>query len=635
MQYPITQYRSSEQGSTSTFKGLNRTDKGSGGEWLDENDLDTEHYPCLAPRHTHGAELALNPSDTSVIGRICAAAPPITDSGEYNGFTGVLLYDNCINSDGSTEKNYCFVFNGEIKHVGPEPEKADEAPPPRTSLWEYNTSDDVSDDEVADFKANIHRVIWSIAAVGRKYVINGYDPTLKRGKYFTYNTKPAYEENVWKREIVRTVIPAESQYTYSKLSFYTTNKDGTILCYITNRDKDNRLSDRFTEGDYIIIRGSKYDNDIHPYAEHGYKKKYAVVKEIIVNESDSNFYEDMYYYATTPHGKYRGNHRCDETNITIGVFVPPMKHITSFGKRVWGVNPEEDSVCASVFDTPLKMINTDAQLDNAMSWQAVLGTADEVVGVVPAVTEMLVMKKNSLMRITGTSASSFTVAGMYRNCGCIDIRSCAEAAGTVIYLGYNGFYAYTGAQPQIISRNLNCAYSSAVGFTDGMKYYASAIRADNGIHEFLTYDIRSGTWHKWSDTPIAAAGLRIGSNMYVYSNSIGGEGSVIELCSGSAAHPWECESVVHYEGVNTSKAVNELWIRCITDKDVYIYTCVNSGEWKKHKPLVPKGRVFMYKVPVRLSPGDYWQYRLSGTGMTVIYNIERIYEEGGGRHYAH
>ena len=409
------------------------------------------------------------------------------------------------------------------------------------------------------------------------------------------------------------------------------------MCYIKNRDKDNRLSEKFSEGDYILIRGNNYnDNDIHPYAEYGRNvKKYAVVKEFKVWELGIDFCETMYYYVTSPHGKALTNTNFDDTDVSIGVFVPPMKHITSFGKRVWGVNPAEDSVCASVFDTPLKMINTDAQLDAAMSWQAVLGTADEVVGVMPAVTEMLVMKRNSLMRITGTSAASFTVAGVYCNCGCIDIRSCAEAAGTVIYLGYNGFYAYAGSQPQIISRSLNCAYKSAVGFTDGVKYYASAIRADNGSHEFLTYDIRSGTWHKWSDTPIAAAGGRIGSSMYVFYNNSSGEGHALELCAGSEAHPWECESVVHYEGANTAKAVNELWIRCITDSGISVYTSVNGGEWREHKVLLPKGRVFMYKVPVRLNPGDYWQYKLSGTGMTVIYNIERIYEEGGGRHYAH
>lgn len=400
-----------------------------------------------------------------------------------------------------------------------------------------------------------------------------------------------------------------------------------------NRDKDNKLSDRFCEGDYLWIKGSRW-NDTNPYGEYGTLKKYAVVKEFeeFSMNDGSSYRENMYYYVAYPDGKLASNTKLTYQTVTLGVFVPPMKHIAVFGRRIWGVNPEEDSVYASVFDTPFKLINTDAQLDNSMSWQTVIGTADTGEGVVGAASEVLVMKRNSLIRMNGTSASTFAMTGIFNNCGCIDIKSCAEAAGTVYYLGRNGFYAYDGSQPKIISNKLNCSYSSAVGYSDGVKYYASAIRADNNEHEFLVYNISRGIWLKWSDTPPVKDFFRVGGSVFAAYNE--DEGYVVELCGGNEAQEWFCESVNHYEDSNRFKGVNELWIRGDIKENVKVYTSVNGGEMKEHKELAPKGRMYMYKIPVRLSPGDFWRYRLEGRGECVIANIERVYEEGGARYYA-
>ena len=382
---------------------------------------------------------------------------------------------------------------------------------------------------------------------------------------------------------------------------------------------------------------SEYERyQTYPYRKYGSKIRYAVIREIEKHyDSGGNFmYQRIYYYATTPSGKFVENEYMANLSATLGTFVPPMRHIAAFGRRIWGVDPDEDNVYASVFDTPFKLMNTDNELDNAMSWRMNTGTADEAVGMFGAVSEMLVMKKNSIVRINGTSASSFVMSGVFKNCGCIDINSCAEAAGTVYYLGSNGFYAYDGAQPFIISNKLNCSYSSAVGFSDGVKYYASAVRADNGGHEFLVYDIRAGFWLKWSNTPQACGYVKIGNDVYLCCNE-NNEGHIIKLCGGDGFEDWSCESIRNSENANSFKAVNELWLRCESENGIRVFTSVNDADEKEHKALLPKGRLFVYKVPIRLLPGDFWRYRLSGSGKAIIHNIERIYEEGGGRHYAH
>lgn len=648
MRYPIIQHSSNEHGSTSSFRGLNRTDIGQSGEWADCDNLDTAHYPCLAPRMKHGAPLPLSIEGT-LNGKICACAELIKDDGEYKGFTGVLLYDGCIDNNGDTITNFCFVYNGAVKHIGAESTSGYRVPE-RTALWIYDTvSDDITTEEIDEFNSDMERVIWSIAAVGGRYVINGFDPVLKRGRYFVFDHGKVYDSVNKEKE--RLVVQSGSQAEYSGLTFGKATalshgfSEYKYINYIQSNSYDVDFSEMFCEGDYLLISNvtnssgasasafEKYQT--YPYRKSGRLIRYAVIREIekVYSRNDSFMYQRIYYYATTPSGKFVENEYRSGLKATLGTFVPPMLNISVLGKRIWGIDAEEDRVYASVFDTPFKLMNTDRELDNAMSWQMTPGTADEAVGVFPAVSEMLVMKKNSIIRINGTAASSFVTSGIFRNCGCIDINSCAEAAGTVYYLGFNGFYAYDGAQPVIISQKLNCSYSSAVGFSDGIKYYASAIRADNGSHEFLVYDIRSGIWLKWSNTPKACGFVRIGNDVYLCYNDT--EGHIIKLCGGSDYEDWSCESVRHFESANSFKAVNELWLRGESENGIQVFTSVNGGDTKEHKLLAPKGRLFIYKVPVRLLPGDFWSYRLCGSGSAVVHNIERVYEEGGGRHYAH
>ncbi|MDO5398136.1 MAG: hypothetical protein Q4G33_09400 [bacterium] len=648
MRYPIIQASSSGRGSTSSFKGLNRTDIGQDGEWAECDNLDTLHSPCLAPRMKHGAPLPLS-MDGGLHGRICACAELIKDDGEYKGFTGVLLCENCIDDNGDTITNFCFAYNGSVRHIGTESSLGSHVPE-RTALWLYDAVfDDIAEEELTAFESDMERVEWTVAAVGGRYVINGFDPVLRRGRYFVFDPRKMYDTISKEKE--RLVVQSGIQAKYTRLTFGKANalshgfSEYKYINYIQSDSKTMDFSDMFCEGDYLLISDvtnsdgetsptlQKYQT--YPYRKSGRDVKYAVIREIekVYGSSGDFLYQRIYYYATSPSGKFVENEYHAGLNVTLGTFVPPMQHIAVFGKRIWGVDPDEDRVYASVFDTPFKLMNTDRELDNAMAWQLTPGTADEAVGMFPAGTEMLVMKKNSIIRINGASASSFMLAGIFKNCGCIDINSCAEAAGTVYYLGFNGFYAYDGSQPVIISHKLNCRYSSAYGFSDGIKYYASAVRADNDAHEFLVYDIRSGIWLKWSGTPKACGFVLIGNDVYLCCNDT--EGHIIKLCGGSDPEEWSCESVRMFENANSFKAVNELWLRGESENGIRVLTSVNGGEFKEHKTLEPKGRPFVYKIPVRLLPGDFWSYRLCGSGSAVIHNIERVYEEGGERHYAH
>lgn len=648
MLYPYSQNIPSTSGSLSTFRGINRTERGRSGEWSEAFDLDTEHYPCLAPRKKHGSIISINSDGTAVIdgsvpatAKIAACGEIIKDDGEYHGFTGVALYDFCALNDTETEKNFCFIYNGKVQNVG----TINADPGSRTALWQYAAYDQITDEELSSFKNDIERVIWSVVCVGTRYVINGYDPVLKRGKLFSFDPED---------EDTQAVIDAAGQREFSGgISMGSTSSvshgynEYSHVNYISSSSSSNYsckdFSEYFSEGDYLLIEVTEgYADDYvlkkhstFPYSRSGSYTKYAVVREI-VNKYDDNVLESstIYYYSTRADGKFNTNSRISSVKVRLGTFTPPMQHIAAFGSRIWGVNPDEDSVYASVFDTPFKMINSDTQLDKAMSWQIVLGTPDRVTGVFPAGSELIVFKRNSLIRINGTSAFSFGITGMFRNCGCIDIHSAAECAGCVFYLGYGGFYAYDGSQPRIISSDLGRSYTAAFGFCDEDKYYACAV-TDTNETEFLVYDIKNRIWHQWQGTSNLCGIFRVGADIYMAFNDNGGK--VRKLCGGRDLSAWSCESVIHYESANDFKGINELWIRAKIEEGnkIDVYTSVNNSEWKPHKQLVPKGRIFVYKIPVRFLSGDFWKYKLVGTGGAIIYGIERIMDFEGRRHYAH
>lgn len=633
MRYPRVQYGSGRNSAVGQFSGLNRTERAYPGEWADALDLDTEHYPCIAPRRSDSAALSISyadsegdtiPSDAVIAA--CATPPrDVMNPDTYHGFTGVIR----CSLEGT--QNYYFSYKGVIQKTGTQ----NGGPGDSGELWVYNDTDGLSDEELAAF--DITRIEWTIVNLGARYVINGFDPVLRRGRYYTFD--PGAD--------APALVSSAAQSLVSNARLYRTSavrRGYSEYSYVNTITSDSfDFSAVFSEGDYLMIKvlaSSNVDEsyfsryETHPYITSGTLTKYAVIREVVTEYNDSGSIKSsvIYYYTTRPTGKHNSNSsEMRGARLMLGTFVPPMAHIASFGTRIWGVDPDEDRIYASVFDTPHKLMNTDAQLDVSMSWSTVLGGFDSAKGVIGAGSELLVLKSGSLVRINGASAASFGITGIFRSCGCLDIHSAAEIGGIVIYLGSDGFYAYDGSRPMLISEELACRYTGAAAFGRGMKYYANAVRADNGETEFLVYDLRRGIWHKWSGLDNFSGAFVQGSGIYAALGS-----RVAQMCCSDEVTSWSCVSPPHYESENRFKGVNELWIRARIDEGtiIRVYTSVNGGGWKEHKTLEPKGRVFLYKLPVRLHECDFWQYKLVGTGGAVILNIERVYDEGGGRHYA-
>lgn len=307
--------------------------------------------------------------------------------------------------------------------------------------------------------------------------------------------------------------------------------------------------------------------------------------------------------------------------LSISKIVPNLSSAVSHNQRLWGVNPNGQYYYASAVSDPFTWYGGSYGTESApLEIQA--DTEDEYTGIVDFGQYVILMKPTSLQQIYClASASTMSITRAMYNVGCIDAKSAVVIGSTLYYLGYNGFYSYSGGAPEIISAKLNTRYVSATAITDGVKYYASAVDT-NGDCEFVVYDTQYGVWHKednlqvtggyiWYDKPIVATDTR------VYRLNAGGDYD--------SGFEWMAESIVMFEGTMDNKAVNDIWLRARIPEGetVTLSTRVNGGEWKEHTALKGTGNIKIYRVPVRAINAEYYEFKLQGTGDAVIYDMER------------
>jgi hypothetical protein len=292
------------------------------------------------------------------------------------------------------------------------------------------------------------------------------------------------------------------------------------------------------------------------------------------------------------------------------------------------------------------MINTDAQLSTAGSVELPLDGVARLTGIAALNSELIVFSSDMLYRVASTG-TGFSALGRFGHCGCIDGRSVAEIGGVLYYLGRHGFMEYNGSYPTVISQKLNTRYESAIGLTDGVKYYVSAKIADTERTEYLVYDPRYKIWHK-RDERAFESGYNADGKLYVLrseeSASLDGVTENLPnlitrayIVGGGDLLSWECTSGELIESTLDFKGINELWIMANipVGGHIKVYTSVNGEEMAHRITLSGKGRTSIYKVPVRLSAGDFWKYKLEGSAGSAVLRMERKFNTEGRRHYVY
>lgn len=391
--------------------------------------------------------------------------------------------------------------------------------------------------------------------------------------------------------------------------------------YVANYIEYTGGWDGFEVGDSVFVEGFSSDKNNTVLLDSRYQSvdKNRAISCIVEKISGTRMYVQLYNNLNEPLVFIK------ETSSRASVYtkMPTMNHICVHNNRLWGTNPNGEYVYASKLGDCFNF-NVFQGLAND-SYYAQIGTRGGFVGIVSYRDNLVALKRDYIHHIYGDKPSNFSIPKQLGDCGCTDIRSAVQIGTALYFLGYGGFYVYSGGQPELISQKLDRKYKSAVAMTDGEKYIVSCVTKD-GTGEVLVFDTVRGLWHKEEYKDVIGS-FKWHDDIYAATND-----SVFKYGSLSPDE-WECTSSVIYENIFDNKGMTELWIRAKVDEgaSVTVYTSEDGGEWLERTTLSPCG-LKVYRIPIRFITGEFYQYKLVGKGNAVIYDIER-HISGGGRQY--
>lgn len=313
--------------------------------------------------------------------------------------------------------------------------------------------------------------------------------------------------------------------------------------------------------------------------------------------------------------------KAGSTTGSIRKAMPDITRACVCNNRVFGVDAAGEMIYASKL-ADFKNWNVFEGLSTD-SWYAQVGTDGRFTGIVTYNQSVVAFKDNYIHVVYGDKPTNYQVSKQIAK-GCIDGDSIAEVEGNLLFLSYDGFYAFTGHSPTLISQKVNKRYSAATAGTDGSKYYVSAKSGDTT--EFLVYDMQHNVWHKEDDLNVGWF-VRYNDGLYVASTD-----KVIRLNAGTETVEWSAESIKFRDNTTTKRSVNDMYFRVILEPDskVEVYARYDDYDWLKYGTLEPSknGHTIM-RVPVRFASADHYQYKLVGQGNAIIECIERKVYAGG------
>lgn len=573
MIYPRLDTSKAATAQTITFAGLNRRETGGDGEFSDMKNMTGTQTPCLQPRRARAEKGSFR---VGVMGSIQAMIAPKYENKTLEKFTGVA--------------GGAFYYEG------------------RKIDFESNDMTLKGDICLTDFNGTI--------IIAPQMYCFSYVPDAETGKI---------DENVRKMSqgFYGVSVRVSSEGNPEEDAFLTN-------CLIA-QDK-TQWKTHFSEGDSIFITG--FPNALADNNTVSIDSKFKTADDkrplsVVVQKIDG---DKLYVQMTNRKGKLMVFRDSDGNNLsgvsaTLDVYIPipEMNWVCVHNNRLWGTNPNGEQIYASKLGDPFNF-NTFFGLSTD-SWYSEIGTRGDFIGLVSFRDSIVAFKRDFIHHVYGDKPTNFTIPKQMEDTGCIDIHSAVQVGGTLYFLGYRGFYAYTGGQLSLVSEKLNMTYRGAAAMTDGKNYYVHAVRDDGGA-EFLKYDTALSAWYPEDD--IALVGfVRWHNRLYAAEPD-----KVILMDAGEEeAFEWYAETTVIHENIMETKGVYDIFLRLDTEKgsEVRVFIVRDNGE-KRLCGEIAGGAFRTHRMPVRFQMGDSCKIRIEGTGKCTVHGIERTVYAGGKRY---
>ena len=307
---------------------------------------------------------------------------------------------------------------------------------------------------------------------------------------------------------------------------------------------------------------------------------------------------------------------------TFGVMTCPydIDYATVHYNRIFGV--KGNNIYASKlgeFDTWDDYSGT--ELD---SWATDVAGHGDFTGITSYQDHVAFFKRDQMFELYGYTPSQFRVLEVNK-VGCIDNRSIAEVAGTLLFVSEEGVQAYSGGVPRPISDKLNLSnLTSAIAGTDGRKYYLTV-----GTKTYA-YDTMMATWLPYMEE--LAIRYARGTNSLYFLTSTG----IYQIDEGTGSVEWEAISKEYDEGIFNKLSLKsiKLKLRLEASSQVEIFVRLDGKEWVQHKVIVEDTSVYkpfrevLTTIPMKRS--TTYQIKLTGQGEALIWG-EREYYIGSER----
>ncbi len=424
-------------------------------------------------------------------------------------------------------------------------------------------------------------------------------------------------------QIKSELRPMGKSMTVINASFYSYYDEisGRYRARIS-RDASARFDLFFKPGDSLVISGcSKTQNNTRVIDS---KKDTvsdesivsAIVKEAGISDLDLLLYNKKGGYAFFENGH-------ESAEVKIEAYIPDIACACVHNNRLFGASESGEYIFASKLGDCFNFSSFRGLADD--SWFAEIGTPGAFTGIVSYRTSVVAFKRDYIHHVYGDSPTNFSVPKQTLS-GALDGKSVAEVGGVLYYMAADGFYEYTGGEPERISRPIKTLFASCKSGTDGRRYYACA--ADkSGKTSLLVYDPDMGVWHREDDTKFVDF-VRLGERLY------GATETDMYLLGDE-----EADEIIRWCVVSKKftlddfdfKSVNAVYIRLESESDtkVTVSFAADDEDFTARGEIKGEKGFSVHRIPIRLKKCDSFRIMLEGEGKAVVHDIEMITYTGG------
>ena len=482
----------------------------------------------------------------------------------------------------------------------------------------------------------------------------------------SWNTPTLYVTWWWR---TTTEIAKEIEETISSedfISLKVTNDNGADMKESAYPDYTYRIWKYFNsyakvekilskDGDIGIVF-SNAGIDFLTYFQKTYKS--GIKKGVLVTNADTTKDKDPGIISITPFilrmdFPWDGNF----SNLTIKKDMPDMDYITVSENRLWGCSNKKHEIYACKQGDPTNW-HAYAGLAND-SYTVTIGSPGDFTGACTYKGMPYFFKDNLIICMYGSRPANYQVSEIYYP----GVESGSSQSfyflnGMMYFKSRQGIVRFDGSSTQLISEELGKkVFKNAVACAGDKKYYVAM--TENEENRLFVYDSQKSMWHK-EDELRPDFLFKYGASVYAVkrNDSIIYRLDGLENISDKLPNATKSEEIKKYEivenikiynkglswyaetgkiesGTIKSKYIQRLGIRYELDRLAVLKVKIkydNDDNWMElyvHEGKKGEGAVSIAFRPRRC---EKFRLRFEGEGKCIIYNIQRIVNEGSDMH---